>query len=271
MEEKNGIPRSKMSYLPQYADVGLLELDTRKFKPDDAWSAQNEETPVRSRNVQDSEISVRAGNVQDSEASGKIAHVDFLFIGNIGKAQNLDCLMNAMTVFKGRNDVTLHMVGGGSEFENIKKMAVDLGLDDIVTFYGPKPFKEAISFYNKADACVLTLDGSTHIGDTLPGKLQTYMAAGKPILAAANGAAMEVIREANCGKCVAAGDYEAYGRILQEFAKEIQSKDQTYADIANSSSDILRYGDNARRYFRENFMEEQHFTELERLLWEMIK
>ncbi len=271
MEEKNGIPRSKMSYLPQYADVGLLELDTRKFKPDEAWSAQNEETPVRSRNVQDSEISVRVGNVQDSEASGKIAHVDFLFIGNIGKAQNLDCLMNAMTVFKGRNDVTLHMVGGGSEFENIKKMAEDLGLDDIVTFYGPKPFKEAISFYNKADACVLTLDGSTHIGDTLPGKLQTYMAAGKPIFAAANGAAMEVIKEANCGKCVAAGDYEAYGRILQEFAKEIQSKDQTYADIANSSSDILRYGDNARRYFRENFMEEQHFTELERLLWGMIK
>ncbi|WP_026488602.1 glycosyltransferase family 4 protein [Butyrivibrio sp. XBB1001] len=299
MEEKNGIPRSKMSYLPQYADVGLLELDTRKYKPDEAWSAQNEETPVRSRDVQDSEISVRAGNVQDSEASGKIAHVDFLFIGNIGKAQNLDCLMKAMTVFKGRNDVTLHMVGGGSEFDNIKKMAEDLGLDDIVTFYGPKPFKEAISFYNKADACVLTLDGSTHIGDTLPGKLQTYMAAGKPILAAANGAAMEVIREANCGKCVAAGDYEAYGRILQEFvkeiqsegqtgtkfakeiqsedqtgtkfAKEIQSKDQTCADLANSCSDISRYGDNARRYFRENFMEEQHFTELERLLGEMIK
>nr|WP_297771016.1 glycosyltransferase family 4 protein [uncultured Butyrivibrio sp.] len=271
MEEKNGIPHSKMSYLPQYADVGLLELDTRKFKPDEARSAQNEETPVRSRNVQNSEISVRAGNVQDSEASGKIAHVDFLFIGNIGKAQNLDCLMKAMTVFNGRNDVTLHMVGGGSEFDNIKKMAEDLGLDDIVTFYGPKPFKEAISFYNKADACVLTLDGSTHIGDTLPGKLQTYMAAGKPILAAANGAAMEVIREANCGKCVAAGDHEAYGRILQEFAKEIQSKDQTCADLANPSSDISRYGDNARRYFRENFMEEQHFTELERLFGEMIK
>ena len=271
MEEKNGISRSKMSYLPQYADVGLLELDTRKIKPDEAWSAQNEETPVRSRNVQDSEISVRAGNLQDSEASGKTAHVDFLFIGNIGKAQNLDCLMNAMTVFKGRNDVTLHMVGGGSEFENIKKMAEDLGLDDIVTFYGPKPFKEAISFYNKADACVLTLDGSTHIGDTLPGKLQTYMAAGKPILAAANGAAMEVIKEANCGKCVAAGNHEAYGRILQEFAKEIQSEGQTGIEFANPSSDISRYGDNARRYFRENFMEEQHFTELERLLGEMIK
>lgn len=233
MEEKNGISRDKMSYLPQYADVGLLELDTRK-------SLAN--------------------------------HIDFLFIGNIGKAQNLDCLMKAMTVFKGRDDVTLHMVGGGSEFENIKKLAHDLGLDDIVTFYGPKPFKEAISFYNKADACVLTLDGSTHIGDTLPGKLQTYMAAGKPILAAANGAAMEVINEANCGKCVAAGDFEAYGRILKEFADEVKtSSSASSMEIADKSQNASNnsYGDNARKYFRENFMEEQHFAELERLLCSM--
>ena len=220
MEEKNGISRSKMSYLPQYADVGLLELDTEK--------------------------------IHDN-------HTDFLFIGNIGKAQNLDCLMNAMTVFKGRNDVILHMVGGGSEFENIKKLAHDLGLDDIVIFYGPKPFKEAVAFYNKADACVLTLDGSTHIGDTLPGKLQTYMAAGKPILAAANGAAMEVINEANCGKCVAAGDYEAYGKILLEFTN------------LNTGEMASAYGTNARKYFRENFMEEQHFAELERLLTKMTR
>ncbi|WP_029232341.1 glycosyltransferase family 4 protein [Butyrivibrio sp. VCB2006] len=218
MEEKNGISRDKMSYLPQYADGGLLELDTHKNPSD---------------------------------------HTDFLFIGNIGKAQNLDCLMNAMTVFKGRNDVTLHMIGGGSEFENIKKMADDLGISDIVTFYGPKPFKEAVAYYNKADACVLTLDGTTHIGDTLPGKLQTYMAAGKTILAAANGAAMEVINESGCGKCVAAGDAAAYGQALLDF---VDYKEK-YADC----------GDKARKYFRENFMEDQHFEELERLLSKMTQ
>ena len=226
MEDKNGISRDKMSYLPQYADVGLLELDTGK----------------------------RADAQSDSSDR---SHTDFLFIGNIGKAQNLDCLMKAMTVFKGRNDVTLHMIGGGSEFENIQKMAQDLGVGDIVTFYGPKPFKEAVAYYNKADACVLTLDGSTHIGDTLPGKLQTYMAAGKTILAAANGAAMDIIKEAECGKCVVAGDDKAYGQALLDFA-----------DYKEKYSDC---GEKARRYFRENFMEEQHFIELERLLVDMTK
>lgn len=236
MEEKNGIKRDKMSYLPQYADVGLLELDTSKISNQNVTNTSSESND----------------NADDLVGNDGINHTDFLFIGNIGKAQNLDCLMKAMTVFKGRNDVTLHMIGVGSEFENIQKLAQDLGIGDIVTFYGPKPFKEAVAYYNKADACVLTLDGSTHIGDTLPGKLQTYMAAGKTILAAANGAAMDIIKEAECGKCVAAGDDKAYGQALLDFA-----------DYKEKYSDC---GEKARKYFRENFMEEQHFVELERLL-----
>ncbi|WP_026662035.1 glycosyltransferase family 4 protein [Butyrivibrio proteoclasticus] len=225
LERVNGVSRDKMSYLPQYADVGLLELDTDKIHSDK--NTDQEET------------------------------TDFLFIGNIGKAQNLDCLMKAMTVFKGRTDVCLHMVGGGSELENIQKMARDLGIADIVKFYGPKPFKEAVTFYNKADACVLTLDGTTHIGDTLPGKLQTYMAAGKTILAAANGAAMEVIEESGCGKCVAAGDSEAYGQALLD-----------YVDFKEKYANC---GEKARQYFRDNFMEEQHYAELEYRLTDLAK
>ena len=214
LERVNGVDRKKMSYLPQFGDAGLLERDTTKT--------------VRSDTT------------------------DLLFIGNIGKAQNLDCLMKAMTVFNDRKDVHLHMVGGGSEADNIKALATKLGIDDNVTFYGPKPFKEAPAFYNRADACVLTLDGSTHIGDTLPGKLQTYMAAGKTILAAANGAAKEVIAEAQCGTCASAGDYDTYGQILKDFA----DNKVRYSDC----------GKNAREYFRKNFTEEIHFETLEKEL-----
>ena len=217
LERGNGIKREKMSYLPQFGDSTLLEMDT-------------------------------------GIANAASTATNFLFIGNIGKAQNLDCLMKAMLVFKGRRDVHLHMVGGGSEEESIKKLVHDLEIDDLVTFYGPKPFKESLAFYNKADACVLTLDGSTHIGDTLPGKLQTYMAAGKPILAAANGAAAEIIREADCGGCVPAGDYRKYGELLRDFA---------------DSDKYTNCGENARKYFRDNFTEEIHFAALEERLYSM--
>ena len=217
MEEKNGISKDKMSYLPQYGDSALLEMDTSKKEGDGT--------------------------------------TDFLFIGNIGKAQKLEVLIKAMEVFKGRSDVKLHMVGGGSEAENIKALVKELGIEENVIFYGPKPFKEALSFYNKADACVLTLDGSNHIGDTLPGKLQTYMAAGKAVFACANGAARDIITEAKCGECAPWGDTAAFGEKLLLFA----DNKEKYAGC----------GDNSRKYFREHFMEDKHFETLEARLYEM--
>lgn len=209
LEKVDGVDRGKMSYLPQYASEELLEEDFIK-KPD--------------------------------------GHTDFLYIGNIGKAQNLDCLVRAAAKLKERGDVTFHMVGGGSEYEEIRGLAKETGADRIMKFYGPKPASEAKEYYRIADACVLTLDGSNHIGDTLPGKLQTYMAAGKPVLGAINGAGREIIRESGCGAAVFAGDEDAFAAILTDFIENPDS----YRDC----------GEKARSYFREHFRKELHFETL---------
>lgn len=265
LEKMNRVPLSRMSYLPQYADDALLLSDFTK-QPD--------------------------------------GHVDFLFIGNIGKAQKLDCLIRAMSVFREKKDdsssvankVTLHIVGGGSDEERIRELAHRLGLTDRIRFYGPKPAAEAAQYYKKADVCVLTLDGSTQIGDTLPGKLQTYMAAGKPVIAAANGATKEVIEESRCGICTPAGDDRALGEALLDAAeailkinitraaqdgpsrddlsgktKEGQRGDDLSGTIGDrrGAADFAAYGQNARTYFRAHFTKEKHFSELERLLYRM--
>ena len=265
LEKMNRVPLSRMSYLPQYADDKLLLSDFTK-QPD--------------------------------------GHVDFLFIGNIGKAQKLDCLIRAMSVFRGKKDdsssvankVTLHIVGGGSDEERIRELTQRLGLTDRIRFYGPKPAAEAAQYYKKADVCVLTLDGSTQIGDTLPGKLQTYMAAGKPVIAAANGATKEIIEESCCGICTPAGDDRALGEALLDAAeailkteitrsaqdgpsrddfsgktKEGQRGDDLSGTIGDrrGAADFAAYGQNARTYFRAHFTKEKHFSELERLLYRM--
>lgn len=265
LEQTNRVPLSRMSYLPQYADDALLRSDFTK-QPD--------------------------------------GHVDFLFIGNIGKAQKLDCLIRAMSVFREKKDdsssvankVTLHIVGGGSDEERIRGLAQRLGLTDRIRFYGPKPAAEAAQYYKKADVCVLTLDGSTHIGDTLPGKLQTYMAAGKPVIAAANGATKEIIEESRCGICTPAGDDRALGEALLYAAEAILKTDiiraaqeepsrddfsgktkegQRGDDLSGKTgdrrgeADFAAYGQNARSYFRAHFTKERHFSELERLLYRM--
>lgn len=265
LEQTNRVPLSRMSYLPQYADDALLLSDFTK-QPD--------------------------------------GHVDFLFIGNIGKAQKLDCLIRAMSVFREKKDdsssvahkVTLHIVGGGSDEERIRELAHRLGLTDRIRFYGPKPAAEAAQYYKKADVCVLTLDGSTHIGDTLPGKLQTYMAAGKPVIAAANGATKEIIEESHCGICTPAGDDRALGEALLDAAEAILKTEMTRSAQGGPSrddfsgktkegqrgdnlsgtigdrcraADFAAYGQNARTYFRAHFTKEKHFSELERLLYRM--
>ena len=264
LEKMNRVPLSRMSYLPQYADDALLLSDFTK-QPD--------------------------------------GHVDFLFIGNIGKAQKLDCLIRAMSVFKKREDdtsvahkVTLHIVGSGSDEERIRELTQRLGLTDRIRFYGSKPAAEAAQYYKKADVCVLTLDGSTQIGDTLPGKLQTYMAAGKPVIAAANGATKEIIEESRCGICTPAGDDRALGEALFDAAEAILKTDITRAaqggpsrddfpgktkegqrgdDLSGTigdrrgAADFAAYGQNARTYFRAHFTKEKHFSELERLLYRM--
>ena len=168
-----------------------------------------------------------------------------------------------MTVFKKPllSGAHLHIVGGGSDFDRIRVLTTELDLDDLITFYGPVPFKESLEFYLRADACVLTIDGSTRIGDTLPGKLQTYMAAGKPVIAAAGGATAQIIEEADCGICVPAGDHDALGRAMYQFAYDTAVVGSGTKSTAQTG--IPTYGANARAYFRDHFMEEQHFANLE--------
>lgn len=236
LEEVNSISISKMSYLPQYASEELLGEDFTK-------------TGYRGIVAQETEGEKQRERITDR-------HTDFLYIGNIGKAQNLDCLIRAAAILKDREDVTFHIIGGGSEYESMVTLAKETGAERILRFYGPKSAEEAKPYYREADACVLTLDGKNRIGDTLPGKLQTYMAAGKPVFGAINGAGREIIEESGCGRAVHAGDVEGFAGILKDFIENPEK----YRDC----------GEKARTYFRTHFRKEQHFKTLETILENLI-
>lgn len=216
LEQENGILRDKMSYLPQYASTELLEQDLEKPKD---------------------------------------GHTDFLFIGNVGKVQDVEVIIRACALLKEDARWTMHIVGSGSNLESCKQLAHSEGLDGRVLFHGSCPMQDTPRFYSKADACILTLNGDNMIGSTLPGKLQTYMAAGKPVIAAINGAGRQVIEQSGCGLCVAAGDAEGLARVMRQFAE--------------NPAQYAACGQNGRRYFRTHFTKEQHFETLENVLEEL--
>lgn len=213
LETVDLVGREKMSYLPQFSPDTLLQHDFSRQPAD---------------------------------------HFNFLYLGNVGKAQNVECILRAAAKLTDRPNFTVHIVGGGTDCENCRVLAEQLGLGGKVVFYGPRKLEETFRFYEQADACLLTLSGANRIGDTLPGKLQTYMAAGKPVIAAINGAGAQVIQESGCGLCGPADDADALAENLRRFLDE--------------PSKFSACGENARSYFRREFTLEKHLDTLETIL-----
>ena len=109
--------------------------------------------------------------------------VDLVFAGNIGAVQSVETIVKAAENLRDHS-VHFHIVGSGTDLERLQELA--RGLDNI-TFYGRRPLEEMPKFYAKADAMLVTLQADPVLSLTLPGKVQSYMAVGKPIIGAING------------------------------------------------------------------------------------
>ena len=169
------------------------------------------------------------------EACKKTANetVDLMFAGNVGAAQSIDTIIKAAALTKDVENLRWHIVGEGSELENMKKLAEDLSADSVI-FHGRRPLEEMAKYYSMADAMLVTMKDSPIISYTLPGKVQTYMAAGKPIIGAINGETMALINEAECGICVPAEDASALAAAAREFSTT--DKREEYAKNSHAYS-----------------------------------
>lgn len=181
---------------------------------------------------------------------------DFMFAGNLGKGQWLEVIVKAAAVLGARKDYLVHIVGDGSMRVELEAMVKEKGLAGNFIFYGNQKRELMPEFYCKADALLITLRGNNEVGNTMPGKLQMYMTTGKPIFGAINGAANEIIREVRCGSCVKAGDYDGLARLMKSYIEH--------------PGDYRYCGENARRYFRENFTLERFADGLEKELKALI-
>lgn len=189
----------------------------------------------------------------------KAAHgtTDFVMLGNLGAAQDLPNLLRTMALLKARSDWRLHLVGGGSALAETQALAEQLGLSERVLFYGKRPAEEMPDFYRLADACILTLSGDSLIGQTVPARLQGYLAAGKPVFAMTDGPAGRVIAEADCGGSAKSGDSEAFAALLRSFLDD----PQRYAQC----------GKNARNYFSAHYTKARHMQLLSNHLSELTE
>ena len=124
-------------------------------------------------------------NIRSVDSSDHILHI--LFAGNIGRAQNLSLVVEAVKNCKNTDRFIIDVVGDGSELENVIALTKKYHLEKNIIFHGRKMKHSLIDFYNQADAFLLTLKCDTRLNYTIPAKLLGYLGAGKPIIASIKG------------------------------------------------------------------------------------
>lgn len=171
--------------------------------------------------------------------------VNFVFAGNIGKAQSIETIIKAANELKTENNIMFHIIGDGSELDNIKAMVQNYKLNN-VTFYGRVNLNEMQKYYNLADAMLITLGKDKFLAKTLPGKTQSCMATGNAIIAAADGEIMKIIEKSNCGYCVHAEDYKGLAEKIKQFSKlnedeknQLQENAYNYYNLNFSKSNFI--------------------------------
>lgn len=132
---------------------------------------------------------------------------DVLFAGNIGEAQDFPCILAAAEALKAQSHIRWLIVGDGRMRPWVEQEIQRRRLSRQVVLLGRFPVERMPSFYQRAHALLVTLQDKPIFNMTIPGKLQSYLAAGRPVVAALNGEGAALIRESGAGYVSAAGDH----------------------------------------------------------------
>jgi len=222
--EAVGVVRSKrmlkaVSHLVSfiYDRCDLILAQSRSFIPQIRRYCRDEITveyfPSWSDSVFDFSAVEEAKEIPDGNGVFSV-----MFAGNIGDAQDFPAVLDAAEQLKDDKRIRWLIVGDGRASDWVKAEVKQRGLEHCVLMLGRYPVDRMPAFYKHADALLVSLKDEPIFAMTIPGKLQSYLAAGIPVLAMLNGEGAEIIRRSGAGLSCAAGDGRALAAALRELA-----------------------------------------------------
>ena len=157
------------------------------------------------------------------------------FVGTLGHANVLETLIDAAKLLE-PGEARVVVVGHGPERDSLVARAA--GAPNI-TFTGPIPKAQVGAAIKRFDACYVGYRRSPlYRFGVSPNKLYEYMAAGRPVIFAAD-AANQPVREADCGRTIPPEDPVALAAAIRSL-------------IASAPAERTRLGVNARAYVERN-------------------
>lgn len=178
-----------------------------------------------------------------------------VFGGNIGKAQAMETIVDAARCLRG-SDVILVLVGSGSMSGWIEEQKNSHSLHNLV-LTGRFPMAVMPEIYKRASGLLVTLRRNEILSYTVPSKIQAYLSAGRPIIAALDGEGARIVEEAEAGFTCPAENGEALAASIIQLYE---------------ASPMTRklMGENGHRYFMDNFEMEKQAENLVNILQSRI-
>ncbi len=172
-----------------------------------------------------------------------------IFTGNIGKAQGLELLPRVARLLKDElfTNLSFVIVGDGRNKDKLLKDIRKREVSDLFCMIERQPAEEISGLLASCDAAFVSFSPEPLFEKTIPAKLQSYMACGMPILAAASGETQRLIEESGCGICCEIGNVKALADGIKEMIQ----------------SDLDTMSENSRKYFENNFRKDVLMDEMD--------
>jgi len=172
-----------------------------------------------------------------------------MFAGNLGVAQSLDTIVAAAEILKGE---MIHWVflGDGRRRVWLQDEVQERGLEAKVSVLGRRPMETMPAYFALADAMLVTLKDDPVMATTIPGKVQSYLACGRPVIGALNGAGAAVIMESKAGYSVASDDVDALAQAVLRMSR-----------LSDQEREIM--GQSGLSYYRQHFDRDMLVAQLE--------
>jgi glycosyltransferase involved in cell wall biosynthesis len=191
-------------------------------------------------------------NINDPKLTRRFKDTfNVVYAGNISPAQSFETILSASEIIKGKlgKKIRWIIVGDGMSRKAVEEGVKRRGLQDIFVFEGQKPVEEIPKYHFVADALLGTLAKSDLLEATIPAKVTSYLAAGKPVILSMDGEVRELIKREKLG-----------------FASETENPDALAVNIIKlyslSPDERKKMGDRAKKYQRENFERNKNFEKI---------
>lgn len=223
-----------------YACTDTLLVQSKAFAAPVARYAREDKIFYYPNSHQDSPLQPVTGTQVPAELLEQLEqNFCLVFAGNLGTAQAVETLVQAAERLRHLPGCKLVLVGSGSMLAWIETQKGLRGLDNLI-LAGRFPPSEMPQFFSRAAGLLVTLKREEIFAYTIPSKVQAYLAAGRPVIAALDGEGARVIEEAGAGLSCRAEDSAGLARCIEQL-------------FHMSPEEREKLGQSGREYFLANF------------------